>query len=100
MAKTKATSRRPVPVVSASPVLLEEAAGTNNRIKKLRQRSRLTQKELALLVGLDETSVSRHESGHRALSADQIAKYASVFKVQSHELFIDVPNDSSTSWEG
>lgn len=82
------------PLVQDTP---NEPKGTKNRIKELRIRSRLTQKELGLLVGLEESSVSRHESGERPMSGDQIAKYAGIFKVQSHELFLE---GEDTPWDG
>lgn len=61
---------------------------TKNRIRELRERSRLTQEELGVLIGCDFTTVSRHESGARALDADAILKYARVFKCESYEIFI------------
>lgn len=60
-----------------------------NRIKELREDRQLTQKELATLVGLDYTTVSRHENTHRGLSREDIEKYAAVFKCPTHELFFD-----------
>lgn len=63
-----------------------------NRIKEQRELSRLTQEELAKLMDLDFTTVSRHESSARALSQEDIFKYARIFKIQSYELFL-VPTE-------
>lgn len=61
-----------------------------NRIKHFREKINLTQKELGRLVGVDETTVSKHETGDRALSDTMIKEYAKVFKVETHELFLDM----------
>jgi transcriptional regulator with XRE-family HTH domain len=60
-----------------------------NRLKSLRERSRLTQKELAKLMDCDFTTISKHESAERGLTKDEIKKYAAIFKCASYELFID-----------
>lgn len=59
----------------------------SNRIKEQREKSRLTQRELALLMGIDFTTVSKHECGERGPTPEEIKKYAQVFKCQSYELF-------------
>ena len=61
----------------------------NNRIRELREEARLTQAELAKLLDVAESDVSRWESGKRALSPAVIEKIAGVFKVGSWELFMD-----------
>ena len=60
-----------------------------NRIRELRERARLTQGELATLLGVDESDVSRWEGAKRPLSPATIDKLAAVFKVGSWELFLD-----------
>jgi transcriptional regulator with XRE-family HTH domain len=52
----------------------------------------LTQQEVAKLLDIDHTTISRHESGSRSLSPGDIQKYARLYKVESYELFID-PKD-------
>lgn len=61
-----------------------------NRLKFLRERVNLTQKEVGRIVGVDETTVSKHENGDRALSDTMIREYAKLFKVETHELFINL----------
>jgi transcriptional regulator with XRE-family HTH domain len=60
-----------------------------NRIRDLRERARLTQTELATLLGVDETAVSRWESGSRPLTPTVLARLAKVFKVETWELLVD-----------
>jgi transcriptional regulator with XRE-family HTH domain len=59
-----------------------------NRIRFLRRRSRLTQKELAKLVDRDLSTVSRHESGLREMDERDIIDYSRVFKCRSYEIFM------------
>ena len=66
-----------------------------NRLRELRDRSRLTQEEVATLLGYDHTTVSRHESGDRALDAEDIKKYSRLFKCESYELFLPAVTEAS-----
>ena len=63
-----------------------------NRLRGLREARKLTQQEVAKLLDIDHTTVSRHESGSRGLNPEDIQKYAQLYKVESYELFID-PKD-------
>lgn len=58
-----------------------------NRLKEQRERSRLTQKEVAKVLDMDVTTVCKHEAGSRGLAPDDVKKYAGLYKVQSYELF-------------
>ena len=60
-----------------------------NRLRELRDRSRLTQQEVSTLTGYTVTAISRHENGSRSLSEEAIAKYAALYKVPTHQLFVD-----------
>ena len=70
------------------PATPKEGDMKNNRIAEFRNRARLTQAELGKLMDLDHTTISRHESGDRNLTPDDITKYAKVFKVDTWELFM------------
>lgn len=61
-----------------------------NRLRELRDRSRLTLQEVSILTGFSVPAISRHENGERALSEEAILKYAALYKVQTHELFVIV----------
>ena len=62
---------------------------SKNRLRELRDRSRLTQQEVSILTGYTVTAISRHENGSRSLSEEAIAKYAALYKVPTHQLFVD-----------
>ena len=63
-----------------------------NRLKELRDRSRLTLQEVSLITGFGVSTISRHESGGRGLTEDAIQKYAALYKVPTHQLFMN-PNE-------
>ncbi len=65
---------------------------SKNRLRELREARKLTQQEVAKLLDIDHTTISRHESGSRGLSPEDIQKYARLYKVESYELFIN-PKD-------
>lgn len=58
-----------------------------NRLRELRDRSRLTLQEVSTLTGFSVPTISRHESGGRSLSEEAILKYSSLYKVHTYELF-------------
>lgn len=58
-----------------------------NRLKELRDRSRLTLQEVSLITGYSIPTISRHESGGRGLTEEALIKYASLYKVHTYELF-------------
>ena len=60
-----------------------------NRLRELRDRSRLTQEEVSLLTGISVAAISRHENCSRGLSRDAIEKYAGVYRVRTYEIFVD-----------
>ena len=60
-----------------------------NRLRELRDRSRLTLEEVSILTGFNVTTISRHENGGRSLSEEAVSKYAALYKVPSHQLFMD-----------
>lgn len=60
---------------------------TPNRLRELRDRSRLTLQEVSILTGFSVPAISRHESGGRGLTKDAITKYAALYKVETYELF-------------
>ena len=66
-----------------------------NRIREERERSRLSQRELGLLIGIDATSVAKHEAGSRIPTAEQAEAYAQVFKLTSAaQLFVNLPEEA------
>lgn len=65
-----------------------KALAPANRLEELRNRSRLTQDEVSIITGLSVPAISRHENRTRSMSPDVIKKYAALFKVETHELFV------------
>lgn len=59
-----------------------------NRLRELRDRSRLTLQEVGILTGFSVPTISRHENGSRSLTEEAIAKYAALYKVPTHQLFM------------
>ena len=58
----------------------------NNNIKKLRERSGYTQKQLASLVGTDDTSISKYETGEICPSIKTLFRMAELFRVTPEQL--------------
>ena len=71
-----------------------------NRLRELRDRSRLTMQEVSTLTGFGISTISRHESGDRALSEEAIIKYASLYKVHTYELFTDKVMKEEIDYDG
>lgn len=62
-----------------------------NRLRELRELSKLTMAEVATLVGCDESTVHCHETRKKSITSDAATRYAKVFKVPTHELFVALP---------
>jgi transcriptional regulator with XRE-family HTH domain len=66
---------------------MKDNSAPKNRLKELRDRSRLTLEEVSLITGYSVPTISRHENGGRSLSEEAIIKYSNLYKVHSYELF-------------
>lgn len=66
---------------------MKDNGAPRNRLKELRDRSRLTLQEVSILTGFSVPAISRHEGGGRKLSQEAIIKYAALYKVHTYELF-------------
>ena len=67
---------------------MKDNSAPKNRLRELRDRSRLTLDEVSILTGFSVPTISRHENGGRSLSEEAIAKYAALYKVPTHQLFM------------
>lgn len=67
---------------------MKNNSAPKNRLKELRDRSRLTLQEVSILTGFSIPTISRHENGGRSLSEEATLKYAALYKVNTHELFM------------
>lgn len=66
---------------------MKNYSAPENKLRELRNRSRLTLEEVSTLTGFSVPAISRHESGERGLSEEAILKYAALYKVHTFELF-------------
>lgn len=60
-----------------------------NRLRQLRTGSKLTLEEVAKLLDMDVSTISRHETGDRNLTKPDIKAYSRLYKVSSIDIFID-----------
>ena len=51
----------------------------SNRIKELRKQSGLTQEQIGLFLGIDQSMVAKIEKGDRALTTVQLSKLINLF---------------------
>lgn len=59
-----------------------------NRLLYLRRRQRLSQKQMAALIGLkDRTMISKYERGHVVPSFEVAAKFQIIFDVNTADMF-------------
>lgn len=66
---------------------MKNNSAPKNRLRELRDRSRLTLQEVSMITGFSVPTISRHENGGRELSEEAIMKYASLYKVHTYEIF-------------
>lgn len=60
----------------------------SNRLQKLRQERGLTLEDVGARVGYAHATVSRHETGARALDGAAIDRYAVLYGVQPWEIWL------------
>lgn len=68
---------------------MKNNSAPKNRLKALRDRSRLTLEEVSILTGFSVPTISRHENGGRSLSEEAAQKYSALYKVPTHQLFME-----------
>ncbi len=61
-----------------------------NRLRELREKRQLTQADVALILGVKQPTINRHEQGNRSLDGFAIEKYARFYNVSPYELFVPV----------
>ena len=62
------------------------------RLKLLREKEELSQKELGLRLGFSQNALSQYESHERKLSAEAVIAFAKFFKV-STDYFLGLTDD-------
>ncbi len=73
-------------------------------IKLFRERARLTQQELAVLVGVEQPHISRWEHAHHRISDAYLGKIATALDLEPWEIryaqeLIDMRDDASRAIE-
>lgn len=69
-----------------------------NRLRELRSQGVLLSiEDVAKLLELDVSTVSRDETGQRPLSPERIEQYAKLYRVPSHQLFFSTEPESAKS---
>lgn len=65
------------------------------KIQKLRKSKKLTQEQLAELVGIDPKNISRIENGNNYPTAENLTSIAKALNVEIYELFVfnSIPYD-------
>ena len=66
------------------------------RIREARKTAGLTQGQVAKILGLHRPSVSEMEAGNRRVSAEEIARLAEIFDVESSWLLGESPETIAT----
>lgn len=66
-----------------------------NKIKDFRKKKKLSQTDLANLIGVTNSSVSEYERGHVNIDADMLFKIADVLNVKVDDFFPDRKMESS-----
>ncbi|MBC8145618.1 MAG: helix-turn-helix transcriptional regulator, partial [bacterium] len=56
------------------------------RLRALRERNERTQNEVAASVGISRSALAQIESGQRAVSAEELVRFASFFQMSCEEL--------------
>ncbi len=66
-----------------------------SRLRELRKRENLSQTKVAAIVGSNQSTVARYESGNTHVPANIVIKYADYFKVSLDYIYgrIDQPQD-------
>ena len=67
------------------------------KIKEFRLKRNLTQKELAKLVSVGDTTIANYEKGFRSPKKDTMFDLANVFNVSIDDLFPPIQNSSSSN---
>ncbi|QOS66689.1 helix-turn-helix transcriptional regulator [Eggerthella guodeyinii] len=57
------------------------------RVRERREEQSLSQRKLALMIGMDNTYLGRIEAGRCSLSIDTMSRIASALDVEIRELF-------------
>ncbi len=97
---TTTTTSTGAVVRGEEPRKQQPKTGTANRLRYLRERGKkdgrlwLTMAEVARMLNISESGVHRHETAGRQISAEDAVRYASLYKCETHELFLRLSDDA------
>lgn len=66
----------------------------SSQLKDIRLSKKLTQKQLSLLTGFSQNTISNHENGNRSLSENDIQKYMKALDISLEYLFDSILESS------
>ena len=68
------------------------------RIKKLRERTSISQSNLAEVLGMNRVTISKIENGERKIYAEEIIKFSEYFNISS-DVLLDLRRHRSHHWK-
>lgn len=68
-----------------------------NRIKELRRQSGLTQEQIGLFLGIDQSMVAKIEKGDRSLTTVQLSKLTNLFACTEEYVLGDASEEKTMS---
>ena len=68
------------------------------KIKKLREKTNLSQESLATQLGISRVAISQIEAGNRKISAQELVKLAETFNMTT-DVLLDVKKDIKVIFE-
>lgn len=72
----------------------------NERIKKLRKKNKITQKQLSIILGVSQSAIASWEKGMRRPSTNYISKLSKLFGVSIDYLINGETEESYSSIDG
>ena len=69
-----------------------------NRIRELRKKKGVSQEDLAKLLGVTKSTISKYELGHRAMSIDQLKTVLDFFGVEYGLFLSDLDDPKYEEW--
>jgi len=63
-----------------------------DNFKKLRKKINITQEQMAEYLNLEQSSISKFESGERTLSVSNLERACSLFGIHINDIYIDSKN--------
>ena len=69
-----------------------------SRLRELRKKKGVSQEDLAKLLGVTKSTISKYELGHRAMSIDQLKKVLDFFGIEYGLFLSDLDDPKYEEW--